>query len=85
MTAKMELPPLILLEDEPVPSHLVDELKLATFAKVAAAAALGTGGVGMGLGSIDLLDTLYRLHYLDLWAGRLGLMRLLDLAGIGTK
>ena len=36
--------PLILLEDEPVPSHKVDELELAPFAKVIAGAAVGTEG-----------------------------------------
>ncbi len=38
------LEPLILLEDEPVPGHWVDELSLQPFARVVAGTAVGTGG-----------------------------------------
>lgn len=39
-----ELEPLVLLEDEPVPGHGVDDLSLVPFAKVVAGAAVGTRG-----------------------------------------
>lgn len=39
-----ELDLLYLLEDEPVPSHLRDELSLIPFSKVVAGGAIGTTG-----------------------------------------
>src|SRR6266404_2408228 len=44
MVKRVDLRPLRLLEDEPVPGHWVDELKLDSFARVIAGAAVGTHG-----------------------------------------
>ncbi len=44
MRTPVNLRPLRLLEDEPVPGHWVDELKLGSFAHVIAGAAVGTPG-----------------------------------------
>ena len=43
-TESTNLEPLRLLEDEPVPGHWVDELKLEPFARIVAGAAVGTRG-----------------------------------------
>lgn len=57
-----DLTPMVLLEDEPVPGHWIDELALEPFARIVAGAAVGTGGpftIGVfadwGLGKTSLL------------------------------
>ena len=62
MAEENHLEPLVLIEDEPVPGHWVDELDLETYARIVAGAAVGTGGpftIGVfadwGLGKTSLL------------------------------
>jgi hypothetical protein len=62
MAEENHLEPLVLIEDEPVPGHWVDELDLETYARIVAGAAVGTQGpftIGVfadwGLGKTSLL------------------------------